>query len=84
MPADETYDVAHERNKLAEGARPGCYNHAPYRDHYYAPDRDIYGDGRFYVVPKRIDVAFISKPCDPGQTRAECTGCRWVTEKVFP
>ena len=84
MPADETYDVAQERNKLAAGARPGCYNHAPFRGHYYAPDRELYPDGRFIVIPKRIEVSFMSKPCPSGQERDECAGCRWITENVFP
>ena len=75
MPADETYDVAHDKNKKTSDDKPGCYNHGHYADGYYAPDRVYKPDGTFYIVQTYIKRQFINRITCPNADYAECKGC---------
>jgi hypothetical protein len=55
----------------------GCYNHEPFKDEYYALNREYTPDGRFNVrnvLIKRVS----SDACqyDLNQTDPACEGCK--------
>lgn len=75
MPADERYDVAHERNKRTSEDKPGCYNRGALASGYYAPDRIYRPDGAFYQVQTFIKTEWINYPRCPNYWYAECQGC---------
>lgn len=75
MPADERYDVAHERNKKTSKDKPGCYNRGPIGGGYYAPDRIYRPDGTYYQVLTFIKTDWIKYARCPNRSYAECSGC---------
>ena len=77
MPADEKYDVAHERNKRTTDDRPGCYNRAPYAAGYYAPNRRYRPDGSFFTCVEFIKTNWIQYERCPNTGYAECGDCKW-------
>ena len=76
MPADERYDIAHERNKKTSKDKPGCYNRGAIGvKGYYAPDRIYKPDGTFYIVQVYIKTNWIKYARCPNHHYAECKGC---------
>ena len=77
MPADDKYDVAHERNKRTSDDKPGCYNRTSLGGGYYAPNRIYKPDGTFYIVQVFIKTDWIKYERCPNSHYEECRGCKW-------
>lgn len=75
MPADERYDVAHEKNKRTSEDKPGCYNRAPFSEGYYAPDREYRPNGTFFIKLTYIKTNWINYARCPNHEYVECAGC---------
>lgn len=76
MPADERYDVAHERNKKTSADKPGCYDRKPFGKGYYAITREYFPSGRFTYKEIFIETDWIKYPRCPNHHYAECKGCK--------
>ena len=76
MPADETYDVAHERNKKTSDDKPGCYNRGEFGEGYYAITREYFPSGQFAYKQVFIKTEWIKRPRCPNHWYAECKGCK--------
>lgn len=77
MPADERYDVAHERNKRTSADKPGCYNRGPFAKGYYAITREYFPDGKFAFKQVFIKTEWKAYPRCPNHYYDECKGCKW-------
>lgn len=81
MPADDRYDIAHEKNAIKADDKYGCWNHKPFSSGYYAPVR-VYGfDGLFTIEPRWVPFRN-SQECryDMARTDLRCNGCPRVGE----
>ena len=76
MPADERYDVAHERNKRTSADKPGCYNRGPFGKGYYAITREYFPDGKFAFKQVFIETDWIKYARCPNHHYTECKGCK--------
>ena len=75
MVADSRYDEVHEKTK--DTPHYGCWNRAPYRKSYWAPQRIYNPDGSFEVISVRIPDN-MSKNCRGfylWHTDPKCAGC---------
>jgi len=80
VPPVEDHPV-HPSTIQKTNARYGCFNHAPYKSHYYAPDRVYRPNGTFYIVLRKIDYV-MSEYCmtaEMGEADSHplCEGCTW-------
>lgn len=77
MPADERYDVAHERNKADSTYRYGCMNRVMAKE-YKTIVRAVTSRGKLGLkvetIPHRMTTA-----CryDGRKKDAACDGCKW-------
>lgn len=83
MPSDSQFDVVHEKTK--DSAHYGCWNRAPYRKSYWAPQRIYNPDGSFEVISVRIPDN-MSKNCRNyylWHTDPKCAGCTVDRDYAF-
>ena len=75
MPVDNTYDVAHEKNKTGAGYRAGCFNRPLRQSNGYAVlVRNYLADGTYHMVMEYIENRMTDK-CRQILPLAECEGC---------
>ena len=84
MPPVDDHPV-HPSTIQKADAKYGCHNRAPYKSHYYAPDRIYRPDDTFYIVLKKVDYE-MSIDCQYTKTGHQlafvdgdpmCEGCTW-------
>lgn len=75
MPPVEDHPI-HEKTRVGSDFRYGCFNHPPFSDGYWAPDRVYREDGTFLIRQKFIKRSSSDK-CHFDQIMhpAYCEGC---------
>lgn len=76
MPVDEQYDVAHEKNKIDDASKYGCFNRTRFEDYYFTLTRVYNDDGTFYMKQEPIEYR-MSRECryDMSTQDVRCTDC---------
>ena len=76
MPADESYDVALDKNKIDDATRYGCFNRPAFTDYYYTLSRVYFDNGMFETQMVEIENK-MSRECryDMSLCDVRCVNC---------